>query len=326
MNTSFNDFQASQPDLSDAQEMQVVKTYVALLDEIIAQKNAINTHAISLSTLKKWAANHINVAAINAAEGPLDELRNAIALALQELALTVWSKHNGKNDHMIYLGLAREIKGLTPETLEALSNNHGMLEDAKASKPPLGIAAVVLAGVIVVIVYLFASNTDKNKQYEFSNPTGVVNDAPQSFTTIEDPKTKSGASATQVAVVPGEGDNSSLIKVINTMDKHAKFVLLTTAGKPVGSCYIEPKGESVMRSVKTGLYTFRIATGNPAGLRSYTGETQWKGTQFEDSSADSLFVLESNTQFTRTTLWLEANPFKGVVYQLHQEMSEKKKK
>lgn len=326
MHTSFNGSAASQPDLNDPRYIPVVKSYMALLDDILAQKHAINTHMISLSTLKKWAASHINVDEINTAEGPLDELRNAIALALQELALTVWTKHNGKTDHMIYWDLARQIKGLTPETLQTINNNHGMLEAEIASKPGFRIAPYLIAAAGLLIVYVMGTSgqRERARQKQFGSPNGLVKDAPQSFTTIDG--ANAGKKDAQKTLRPGEDDGASLIKIINTLDKAAKFTLTPLDGTKPRIAFIEPKTEMVLHYVTPGVYTIQtIASTSMESLRNSTAD-RWVSVSDMKAAPDTLPVLETKKEFTRTTIWLESNANRQLVYQLHQEWEKKTKK
>ncbi|WP_148230585.1 hypothetical protein [Chitinophaga pinensis] len=324
MNTNFNGSGTSQPDVNDPKYLPVIKSFVELLDEIIAQKNAINTHAISLSTLKKWSEKRIDLNMINQTEGPLDELRNSIALALQELALTVFNKHNGKNDHVIYAQLARQIEGLTPETLQLLENNQGMLDDVKASKPPLPIAAYVIIAVVLVGIYLAA--TKSNRQEEKA-PNPELSDMPKSFTTVDGASvnTTGMAAETEKTDIANTVERTPMVKVINNMDKLAKIVIVGVEGHPVYSVFIEPKSQKVVRDMKFGAYTFRVATGSREALLSFSGKTRWQGTSFEDQPADTVVALETKKEFSRTTIWLEEHPTKGVVYNILEEMSPKPK-
>lgn len=322
MDTNFNSPAAPQPDLNDPQYIPVVKSYVALLDEIIAQKNAINTHAISLSTLKKWAASRINVDAINTAEGPLDELRNSIALALQELALTVWTKHNGKTDHMIYWDLARQIQGVTPETMQTINNNHGMLEEVIASKPKFQFGPYLIFGAIVLVIYLLIMNKEEKKPMQFGTPQGLVEDAPQSFTTVD--AADAGKKDAEKTTNLGEDDGASLIKIINTLDKAAKFELKPLDGKKPRVVFIEPKAEMTLHYIRPGAYTIKtIAGSSVSSLRN--SDEGWGSMDYEKAAPDTLPVLETKTEFTRTTIWLESNANSKLVYQLHQEWGKKKK-
>lgn len=323
MNTNSNGPDASQPDVNDPKYLPVIKSFVELLDEIIARKNAINTHAISLSTLKKWAEKRIDLNMINQTEGPLDELRNSIAIALQELALTVFNKHNSKNDHVIYAQLARQIEGLTPETLQLLEDNQGMLDDVKASKPPLPIAAYVIIAVVLVGIYLAATKNTRQEE----TPKQVLYDMPKSFTTVDGSSVKTTGTSTETEKTDIENtvERTPMVKVINKMDKLAKMVMVGTEGHPVYTVFVEPKSEKVIRDMKFGMYTFRVATGSREALLSFTGSTRWQGTSFEDQPADTVVALETKKAFSRTTIWLEEHPTKGVVYNVLEEMSPKPK-
>jgi|GEM_PF-5109470 len=324
MNTNFNGPGTSQPDLNDPKYLPVIKSFVTLLDEIIAQKNAINTHAISLSTLKKWAETRIDINMINRTEGPLDELRNSIAVALQELALTVFNKHNSKNDHVIYAQLARQIEGLTPETLQLLENNQGMLDDVKASKPPLPIAAYVVIAVVLAGIYLAATKNTRQEE----TPKPVSNDMPKSFTTVDGASVSTSGRLAPIDETSAEDpvERTPMVKVINKMDKLAKMVMVGVEGHPVYTLLIEPKTQRVVRDMKFGMYTFRVATGSREALLSFAGgKARWEGTKYEDQPADTVVALETKKEFSRTTIWLEEHPTKGVVYNILEEMSPKPK-
>lgn len=232
-----------------------IEEYSRLLRDIRANVTAINTHAISLYTLKTWAGENINIETINQLPEVLSEIRDQLAIALNDLAIVTWNKHTSKSDCLHYLSLAESIAAVKPSTQRLIADTRKKLEELMHTKPEESSAGYVVGAILFVLI-LFAFFAVKNKRSSNHYRNEIANSYP--------PATFSNA----------EYGNPALVTVHNSFKEDVVVILQPVlSSKKAVIIYATAKKETSGANVAPSLYTINILRGKKKALKLIGLET-----------------------------------------------------
>ncbi|MVT12538.1 hypothetical protein [Chitinophaga tropicalis] len=250
----------------------VIEEYELLLNGIRSQIAAINTHAISLATLRNWVESRVNIEAINQLPDDLRMIRNQIALALNDLAVAVWNKHTSKKDCWSYIEMAESIVAVQPDTQRIIVNTKSKLEELmQGSSENSSVGPWVIGIIIAIFIFAFLSSRTRHSSssYDYYQPTYQPPKA------SEDSKITIGS----LSEIGNTSGSYPAIVTVSNMSREDVLLFLSptdTSRRPYRQYC--PAGSDYNKglAVDAGTYVIQIVTGNKTNLKLMENSKQKK--------------------------------------------------
>lgn len=241
----------------------VIEEYELLLNGIRSQIAAINTHAISLATLRNWIESRVNIEAINQLPDDLRLIRNQIALALNDLAVAVWNKHTSKKDCWTYIEMAESIVAVQPDTQRIIVNTKSKLEELmQGSSENSSVGPWVIGIIVTIILFAFISSRTRHssRSYNYYQPTYQQ---PKGY---EDSKISIGSLS---EVGNASGSYPAIVTISNASREDVLLFLspVDTSRQPYRQYCPAASDHNKSLKVDAGNYVVQIVTGNKTDLK-----------------------------------------------------------